>query len=126
MLGGIALFGLAELAIAPLHNVVGVSTLLFLCGICYTTYTASSNAVVQLETPDHIRGRVLGIYFYAWNGPLPAASPLIGWLCVVGGTELAFAFGGACALLAAAGGALAIKRSPPGSLRRAALEPTAA
>ena len=92
--------------------------LLFLCGVCFTTYTSSSNAAVQLETPDHIRGRVLGIYYYAWNGPLPVASPLIGWLCTVGGTELAFGFGGACALAAALGGALAVRRSPPGSLRR--------
>ena len=36
--------------------------------------------------------------FYAWTAPLPLASPLIGWLCTVGGTELAFAFGGLCAL----------------------------
>lgn len=118
MLGGIAVFGLAELAIAPLHNVFAVSALLFLCGVCFTTYTSSSSAAVQLETPDHIRGRVLGIYYYAWNGPLPVASPLIGWLCTVGGTELAFGFGGACALAAALGGALAVRRSPPGSLRR--------
>ena len=123
MLGGIAVFGVAELLIAPLHNVVAVGALLFLCGLCYTTYTSTSNAAVQLETPDHIRGRVLGVYFYAWNGPLPAASPLIGWLCTVGGTELAFAFGGTLALVAAAAGALAVKRSPPGSLRRPALEP---
>ncbi|HUY70712.1 MAG TPA: MFS transporter [Gaiellaceae bacterium] len=126
MLGGIAAFGVAELLIAPLHNVVAVGALLFLCGLCYTTYTSTSNAAVQLETPDHIRGRVLGVYFYAWNGPLPAASPLIGWLCTVGGTELAFAFGGTCALLAAAAGAVAVKRSPPGSLRRPALEPVSA
>ena len=69
---------------------------------------------------------MLGVYFYAWNGPLPAASPLLGWLCTVGGTELAFAFGGICAVLAAAAGAVAVLRSPPGSLRRPALEPATA
>jgi MFS family permease len=118
MLGAIAVFGACELVIAPLHNVVAVCALLFVCGVCFTTYTASSSAAVQLETPDYIRGRVLGIYYYAWTGPLPLASPLIGWLCDVGGTELAFLFGGVLALVATAGGALAVKRSPPGSLRR--------
>lgn len=112
MLASIGLFGLAELAIAPLHNVIAVSALLFVCGICFTTYTSNSNSAIQLETPDHIRGRVLGIFFYAWNGPLPVASPLIGWLCVVGGTQLAFIFGGALALLSAAGATLALKRAP--------------
>jgi MFS family permease len=87
-----------------------VSALLFVCGVAFTTYTSNSNAAVQLETPDHIRGRVLGVYFYAWNGPLPVASPLLGWLCGAGGTELAFAFAGACALAATAAGAVAIRR----------------
>ena len=101
ILGSVTVFGIAELLIAPLQNVVLVSALLFVCGICFTTYTAASNSVVQLGTPDHIRGRVLGVYFYAWTAPLPLASPLIGWLCTVGGTELAFVFGGLCALTAA-------------------------
>jgi MFS family permease len=112
MLGSVAVFGVAELLIAPLQNVFLVSALLFVCGICFTTYTAASNSAVQLETPDHIRGRVLGVYFYAWTAPLPLASPLIGWLCSVGGTELAFVFGGLCALGAAVAGAGAMGYLP--------------
>jgi MFS family permease len=127
MLGSIVVFGVAELAIAPLHDLVADSILLAVCGIAYTTYTAASNSSVQLSTPDHLRGRVLGIYFYAWVAPLPLGSPLIGWLSEVGGTELAFGVGGACALATAGAGALAIMRSPPGSLRRGTTkEPVAA
>jgi MFS family permease len=112
MLGGTGLFGLAELLIAPLHSVALVGALLFVCGAAFTTYTSNSNSAVQLETPDHIRGRVLGIYFYACNGPLPFASPLLGWLAGAGGTELSFGFAGACALAATAVGAVAIRRPP--------------
>jgi MFS family permease len=126
MLGAVAAFGTAELVIAPLHDVWTVGALLFVCGVCFTTYTSNSNAVVQLETPDHIRGRVLGIYFYAWNGPAPLASPLIGWLCTAGGTELAFVFGGLCALAATAAGAVAVKTAPPRMRRRRVPEPAAA
>ncbi len=126
MLGSVAAFGTLELLIAPLHAVWAVGALLFLCGICFTTYTSNSNSVVQLETPDHLRGRALGIYFYAWNGTAPLASPLVGWLCTVGGTELAFVFGGLCALAATAVGALAVRRAPPGTLRRRAVEPATA
>jgi MFS family permease len=113
ILGGAALLGIAELALAPLHNVVLVSLLLFVCGFCFTTYSAASNAAIQLETPDHIRGRVLGLYFYAWNAPLALASPILGWLCAVGGTALGFAFSGVCALFAAIAGGLAIRRTVP-------------
>jgi sugar phosphate permease len=93
-----------------LHNVYAVAPLLFLCGICFTTYAAASNATVQLETPDHIRGRVLGLYLYAWNGPTALASPLLGWLCAVGGTRLAFAFSGTCALAVTGAGAVVLRR----------------
>jgi MFS family permease len=126
ILGSIAVFGVTELVIAPLQNVVAVGLLLFVCGVCFTTYTASSNSAVQLGTPDHMRGRVLGVFFYAWTAPLPLASPLIGWLCTVGGTELAFTVGGLCALGAAGVGTLAVRRSPPGSLRVRSIEPALA
>src|SRR5207253_6697895 len=101
MLVGAGCFGLAELAIAPLRNVLLVGVLLFVCGACFTTYMANSNARIQLETPDHLRGRVLALYFYAWNGPAPLAGPLLGWLCALGGTTLAFGFAGTCAVGAA-------------------------
>jgi MFS family permease len=126
IIGSLALFGVAEILIAPLGDVVVVGALLFVCGLCFTTYTASSNAAVQLETPDYLRGRIIGIYFYAWTAPLPLASPFIGWLCATGGTELAFVFGGIVALAGAGAGAVALRRAPPGSLRRTpAPEPSA-
>ena len=45
--------------------------LLFACGVFFTSYTANSNASIQLASPDHLRGRVLGLYYYAWNGLAP-------------------------------------------------------
>jgi MFS family permease len=110
MFAGAAGFGLCELAIAPLRSVAVVGALLFVCGVFFTTYTANSNAAVQLESPDHIRGRVLGLYYYAWNGLAPVGSVLVGWLCNVGGTTLAFAVAGSCALGATTLGAAAVKR----------------
>jgi MFS family permease len=88
-LGGLA-YAVCELAIAPLRTVWLVAAVLFVAGICFTVFTANANATVQLEAPDHLRGRVLGIYFYAWNGLAPLGALLVGWLCDVGGTQLAF------------------------------------
>ena len=79
--------------------------LLFVCGVFFTSYTANSNTAIQLASPDYIRGRVLGLYYYAWNGLAPFGALLVGWLCDRGGTELAFAVGGACALAMTALGA---------------------
>jgi MFS family permease len=112
MLAGAGGFGLCELAIAPLHNVGAVGLLLFVCGIFFTSYTANSNAAIQLDSPDYIRGRVLGLYYYAWNGLAPLGSLLVGWLCDAGGTRLAFAVAGAAAVAVTATAAAAVRRPP--------------
>jgi MFS family permease len=106
---GAAGFGISELLIAPLDNVAAVGLLLFVCGVFFTSYTANSNAAIQLESPDRIRGRVLGLYYYAWNGLAPLGSLLVGWLCDAGGTTLAFAVAGSSALVITAAGAAAVK-----------------
>jgi predicted MFS family arabinose efflux permease len=112
-------FGLAELLIAPAHNLSLTAALLFLCGLSFAAYTATANTKIQLSTPDHMRGRVLGLYFYAWNGLSPFGALFVGWLCDRGGTPLAFTVAGACALAATAGGFYVLERQR----RRPAVRP---
>jgi MFS family permease len=104
-------FGVTELLIAPVHSTLLAGILLFVCGIAFTSYTANSNAAIQLASPDYIRGRVLGLYYYAWNGLAPLGALLVGWMCDRGGTELAFAVGGSSVIAMSVLGALAVK--PP-------------
>jgi MFS family permease len=120
MLLGALGFGICELLIAPAQSILVTSALLFVCGVFFTSYTANSNAALQLATPDYIRGRVLGLYYYAWNGLAPLGALVVGWLCDRGGTELAFGVGGLCAIAATIAGAAAIKRPTRTLLRRAA------
>jgi MFS family permease len=93
--------GVAELVLAPLHSLGPAIVLLFLVGVFFTLYTANSNAVLQLRAPDHLRGRVIGFYYFAFNGLAPLGGILAGWLAATGGTELAFAVGGAVTALVA-------------------------
>ena len=58
---GSAGFGLSELLLAPVRSTLMASVLLFIAGLCFTTWSSSSNSLVQLATPDHLRGRVIGI-----------------------------------------------------------------
>jgi len=102
-------FALCELALAPVQSVPLAAVLLFVCGIFFTSYTSNSNARIQLEAPDHLRGRVLSLYYYAWNGLAPVGGVIVGWLCATGGTELAFVVAGVCGLVMAALGALALR-----------------
>jgi MFS family permease len=123
MLLGSAGFGICELLIAPVRSTLLVGALLFICGIFFTSYTANSNSAIQLASPDHIRGRVLGLYYYAWNGLAPLGALLVGWMCDRGGTELAFAVGGVSGLTMTVLGALAIKPPKRFTQRRIRTEP---
>jgi MFS family permease len=108
LLGGTGLFGLFELALAPQHSLVAACALLFLIGVSFTTWTSNSNTGVQVSAPDHLRGRVVGLYYYAFNGTAPLGGLLAGWLCSVGGTELAFAVAGVTTMAATLYGATTI------------------
>jgi MFS family permease len=110
MFAGAIGFALCELLIAPVHSLAVAGALLFVCGVFFTSYTSNTSSRIQLDTPDHLRGRVLSLYYYAWNGLAPLGGVIVGWLCAAGGTELAFAVAGASGLLMAALGAVALRR----------------
>jgi MFS family permease len=102
IVAGAAGLGVAELVLAPQHSLVPAAVLLFCAGVCFTLYTANSNALLQLRAPDHLRGRVIGFYYFAFNGLAPLGGLLTGWLAARGGTELAFGVAGAATALMAA------------------------
>jgi MFS family permease len=110
MLVGATGFALCEIALAPVRTAPLAALILFACGAFFTSYTSNSNARIQLDTPDHLRGRVLGLYYYAWNGLAPVGGLLVGWLLSVGGTQLTFAVAGAAGLTMVAAGAFALTR----------------
>jgi MFS family permease len=118
-------FAVCELLIAPVQSTVLAGVLLFVCGVFFTSFSANSNAVLQLASPDYIRGRVLGLYYYAWNGLAPLGALIVGWMCDRGGTQLAFAVAGVAGLVMTVVGAAAVK--PPRRLtpRRLRAEPAA-
>ena len=99
LVAGVGGFSVALLALAPLHTVVACAVLLFVVGICFTLWTSNSQSMLQLSAPDHLRGRVLSLYLFAFAGLEPLGGLLAGWLSDVGGTELAFGVAGATGLV---------------------------
>ncbi len=98
--------GVTELLLAPQTTVPGALAVLVVCGALFTLYASNSNSSLQLQVPDHLRGRVMSLYAWVFFGTAPVGGYLAGWLCERGGTRLAMGVGGGVALLAAAGGAL--------------------
>jgi MFS family permease len=123
MLIGATGFALCELAIAPIRWAPVDVVLLFACGIFFTSYTANTNARIQLDTPDHLRGRVLSLYYYAWNGLAPLGGLIVGWLSATGGTQLAFSVAGGSGLAMAIVGALVLRRPESTPIAEESAEP---
>jgi MFS family permease len=97
---GTTAFGVFALLLAPVHDAVLAGVLLFAIGISFTLFTANANALVQLSAPDHLRGRMISLYLFAFVGVAPIGGMLAGWLADVGGTTLAFAVAGVTSLVA--------------------------
>jgi MFS family permease len=113
MIAGSLVFTGSELLLAPVHSPILAGVLLFLTGAGFTAWSANANASMQLAAPDRLRGRIIAIYFYAFNGTGPIAGLLAGWLCARGGTELAFAVAGVAGLAGTAAAAVKLSRRPP-------------
>jgi MFS family permease len=112
MIAGSLVFTSAELLLAPVHSTVLAGALLFLTGAGFTAWSANANASMQLAAPDRLRGRIIAIYFYAFNGTGPIAGLLAGWLCERGGTQLAFVVAGIAGLAGTAAAAVRLHRRP--------------
>jgi MFS family permease len=99
--GGVG-FSLAMLALSLVETVPVAMALLFALGVTFSLFTASANALVQLAAPDHLRGRVISLYLFAFAGLAPIGGLVAGWLAEHGGTPLAFGVAGLAGLGAAA------------------------
>jgi MFS family permease len=95
---GTASFGVFALLLAPVHNAVLAGVILCAIGVSFTLFTANANALVQLTAPDHLRGRLISLYLFAFLGLAPVGGLFAGWLASLGGTALAFAVAGLTSL----------------------------
>jgi MFS family permease len=105
-------FGVFELVLAPQHSLFVISALLFATGVSYTLWGTNALSVLQLEAPEHLRGRAASMYFFAFQGGAPLGGLFAGWMTTVGGTLLAFSIGGVLSLGTAALGIVRLSTRP--------------
>ena len=116
--------------LAPTASVLGASLLLMVTGVAFTLWTSNANSLLQLNAPDRLRGRVIGLYFFAFNGAGPLGGLMAGWLASRGGTETAFAVSGAASIVMTVVALVRLHRLSPARgrtagwpVRRASAEP---
>jgi len=112
-LGGAAGFSIAMLLLALVNGVPLALVLLFGLGVCFALFTASANALIQLGSPGHLRGRVMSLFLFAFAGLAPVGGLVSGLLAELGGTPLAFGVAGAIGLATVAWAARALRTHEP-------------
>ncbi|MBA2384778.1 MAG: MFS transporter [Actinobacteria bacterium] len=114
-------FSVSLLALAPVTVVWGCAALLFVTGVSFTLWTSNANSILQIGAPDHLRGRIVSLYLWAFAGLAPVGGLLAGWLVDVGGTPLSFSVAGAVGLAMTLLAATELRRRRDAARRRAIL-----
>jgi MFS family permease len=114
-------FGTA-LAFATVAPNLGLELLaLGVAGAGSIAFMSMGNSTLQLNAAPEMRGRVMSLWFVAFQGSTPIGAPLVGVAMTAIGPRAGLGLGAAVALLVAAGGALAIRHLavPPAARARA-------
>jgi len=118
VVGGMGL-GITLIALGLSHSYLLSLVILGLAGLAGVVASITANTRLQLLTPNHLRGRVMGIYVLLMGGTTPIGSFLLGELAGRYGTGTALIVFGV--ITTAAVGAtralrtLPARRTPPGS-----------
>jgi MFS family permease len=101
---GVAMIGLGISTWLPLSLV-----LMTIAGWGLIAMAATTNTIIQLNTPDHLRGRVVSVYTTVFAGSTPFGGVISGSIAATAGTPAAFLVAGVVSLLAV-GAALVLRR----------------
>ena len=95
-----AILSAGTAALALVGHFWTTALLLVVLGCCQILFSTGCNTTLQLQTPDALRGRVMGLYALAFAGMTPFGSLLVGAIAQHLGVRAACALGGGSGLVA--------------------------
>jgi predicted MFS family arabinose efflux permease len=99
-------FGVTMTLASAAPNLVAEMGLMSLVGFTATSFMATGNTVVQLNTERSMRGRIMSLWVVASQGMTPVGGPLAGFVTHTAGARAAMAMGAAACFGAAGLGTL--------------------
>jgi MFS family permease len=90
---------------------------LALAGGASISFMSTGNSTLQLTAAPEMRGRVMSLWFVAFQGSTPIGAPIVGWAMAAAGARAGLGLGGVTCLLVALLGLLALRRMTTGSPR---------
>jgi MFS family permease len=116
LIGASAAFGVV-LALAALAPNLGVELLaLALAGAASISFMSTGNSTLQLAAAPQMRGRVMSLWFVAFQGSTPIGGPIVGFVMAWAGARAGLGLGGITCLVVAMLGLLALRREGAGRL----------
>jgi MFS family permease len=108
ILAALATFGVGLLCVGLFHSRVLIMAVLVICGGSMVVSLALCNTSIQQRIPDAMRGRVLSMYTFAFNGFLPFGNLIAGTIAEHRGLPAAMLVLGGGVLLSAGAAAAAV------------------
>ncbi len=106
---------LALASLAP--NLPTELVALALAGGASISFMSTGNSTLQLAAAPSMRGRVMSLWFVAFQGSTPIGGPIVGWVMAQAGARAGLGLGAVICLLTALLGLLALRRLTSGSVR---------
>jgi MFS family permease len=97
---------------------------LALSGAASISFMSTGNSTLQLTAEPEMRGRVMSLWFVAFQGSTPVGGPIVGWVMESFGPRAGLGLGAVTCLLAAIAGLIAFIQAP--ARRATALQTRAA
>jgi len=110
-------FGVVLLLAALAPNLPTELFALALAGGASISFMSTANSTLQLGAAPSMRGRVMSLWFVAFQGSTPIGGPIVGWVMAQAGARAGLGLGGITCLLTAFLGLLALRRLAPGGFR---------
>jgi MFS family permease len=83
------------------------------------SFMSMGNSTLQLSAEPGMRGRVMSLWFVAFQGSTPIGGPVVGWLMGVAGARAGLGLGAVTCFVVATIGLIALRRLRPSSPRLA-------
>ena len=90
---------------------------LALAGGASISFMSTGNSTLQLGAAPNMRGRVMSLWFVAFQGSTPIGGPIVGWVMAQAGARAGLGVGGITCLLVAMLGLMALRRLTPDAAR---------
>ena len=104
-------FGVAVALAAASPSLPFALAALAFAGGASITFMATGNSTLQLNAQPAMRGRVMALWFVAFQGSTPIGGPIVGWVMEAIGPRAGLGLGALTCMVAALMGAAVLRRS---------------